>query len=96
MKAKKEEEKNFGRLNSVSEKFQLVSSFQVSEQLEFWVPFLVPFRSPFCSKSGPLLGPFLNILGPLLKCAQCACMSLLLCYPEKALVLKDFVYNLLP
>ena len=34
-------------------------------------PLLVSFRSPFCSKSGPLLVPFLNILGPLLNWAQC-------------------------
>ena len=34
-------------------------------------PLLVPFRSPFCLKSGPLLVPFLNILGPLLNWAQC-------------------------
>ena len=33
-------------------------------------PLLVPFRSPFGSKSGPLLVPSLNILGPLLNWAQ--------------------------
>ena len=47
-----------------------MTSIRFFEQLVFWVPFLVPFRSPFCSKSGPLLVPFLNILGPLLKWAQ--------------------------
>ena len=33
--------------------------------------FLVPFRSPFSQNQVPFWSPFLNILGPLLKWAQC-------------------------
>ena len=47
--------------------YQLFSIFYNTRVLS---SFSVPFRSPFCSKSGPLLVPFLNILGPLLKWAQ--------------------------
>ena len=52
--------------------YKLFSIFRTTRVLgPLFGPLLVPFRSPFCSNSGPLLVPFLNILGPLLNWAQC-------------------------
>ena len=57
-------------MDSTCGEFQHIIFFNFLNNPSFGSPFLVPFRSPFCSKSGPLLVPFLNILGPLLSWAQ--------------------------